>query len=148
MTPTMTDPDAHVLDTFDQVIDERLRDSPTMAVLFLRLVQLNAEALKDMADAGLLDEADTAEFKSAFSAANAIKDIIQGNRFPIDAGERVDEFAGKLFDLYSEWIDSPNRWSGDELDDSTRQKFRQIADDALDRIEWTTFALGRPIPTE
>lgn len=56
-------------------------------------------------------------------------------------GPRVEQMARIIFDGHAEMTDNPNRWDGDELHDDTRLKYRQIADDVLDRTEWRRFGL-------
>ena len=62
--------------------------------------------------------------------------------FEFDCGPRVETFAGRIYDAYAEMNDFDSRWAGDKLTDATRAKFRKIADDALDVIEWRSFALA------
>ena len=60
-----------------------------------------------------------------------------------DIDVQTETMARVIFDGYAELIDLPDRWRDDHISDETRAKYRLIADDVLDRIQWRRFGLAR-----
>lgn len=57
--------------------------------------------------------------------------------------QRVEHMARAIYSAYGTLVDYPNDWDATDgtICDETKAKYRAIADDVLDKIEWTSFFL-------
>ena len=60
-----------------------------------------------------------------------------------EINERVEHMARAIYAAYGSLVDYPTDWDATDgtISDNTRAKYRVIADDVLDKIEWTQFDL-------
>lgn len=56
--------------------------------------------------------------------------------------DQVAVMAQVIFDGYHAMIGDGHRWTDEVVSEETREKYRAIADDAIDRIQWRRFALS------
>ena len=89
-------------------------------------------------------------FRPHFAAALSAADVIVPTAAAADTvtisegedvDERIDQFARAIYGAYATLNGYECPW--DATHESTKAKFRTAADDALDTIEWTSFALTR-----